>query len=125
MLPEAAQSSRVESVLVIASTSNSRLNVMSDSAPRPDQGNDSFSEALDFYGVDLRLSALLEMLISHRDNTLTQLTKTALWYKERALHELYPSRRSLLSLDRDMRRNVIQRAIEMAVADSSAGTPRP
>ena len=125
MLPEAAQSSRVESLLAIASTRNSRLNVMSDSATRPDQGNDSLSEALNFYGVHLRLSGLLEILISHRDNTLTQLTKTALWYKERALHELYPSRRSLLSLDRDMRRIVIQRAIDMAVADSRAGTPRP
>ena len=98
---------------------------MPDSATRSDQGNDSLSETLNFYGVDLRLSALLEVLISHRDNTLTQLTKTALWYKERALHELYPSRRSLLSLDRHMRRNVIQRAIDMAMADSRAGTPRP
>lgn len=75
-------------------------------------------QMLEFLSVPLRLSGLVELLASYRDNTFIQLTKCAYWYKEKALRELYPSRKNLGSLDRGMRRSVAQRAIEMVIEDS-------
>jgi hypothetical protein len=83
--------------------------------------NDAHSppdQMLEFLSGPLRLSGLVELLVSYRDNTFIQLTRCAFWYKERALRELYPSRKNLGSLDKAMRRSVAQRAIEMAINDS-------
>jgi hypothetical protein len=77
---------------------------------------------LEFLSVPLRLSGLVELLLSYRDNTFIQLTKCAYWYKEKALRELYPSRKNLGSLDKAMRRSVAQRAIEMVIEDSRRQT---
>ena len=76
------------------------------------------NQILEFLSVPVRLSGLVELLISQRDNTFRQLTTCANWYKEQALRELYPSRKNLGSLDKAMRRSVAQRAIEMAINDS-------
>jgi hypothetical protein len=89
---------------------------------KPDDQTASFPDgALNFFGVDLRLSGLRELLISHRDTTTVQLLRCARWYKERALHELYPTRKSLNHLPPEMYRNVLNRAIEVSAGDSHAG----
>lgn len=85
------------------------------------QQNDAHNppdQTLEFLSVSLRLSGLVELLVSYRDNSFVQLTKCAYWYKERALRELFPVRKNLGSLDKTMRRSVAQRAIEMAIDDS-------
>ena len=99
----------------------------------PSQEGDSAGEVpfglgcgtLRFHGVDLRLSGLVEMLISQHDNTALQLGQMGRWYKEQALRELYPTRNSLSSTDVCMRRRVAKRAIEMALADCRSGIERP
>jgi hypothetical protein len=82
-------------------------------------------ETLEFFSVQLRLATIIEMLIAQRDNTLIQVTKCAHYYKELALHELYPARKHLGSLDLKMRRAVAQRAIELALEDSRMGRSVP
>jgi hypothetical protein len=82
-------------------------------------------EVLKFLGVDLRLSGLQEFLISHRDTTTQQLLRCARWYKEQAMHELYPARKCLNGLTAEMYRNVLNRAIEASAADSHAGRVVP
>jgi hypothetical protein len=92
------------------------------------QANDAHDppdQVLEFLSVPLRLSSLVEMLVSQRDNTLLQLAKCAHWYRERALRELYPRRKNLGSLNTDMRRVVSQRAIELAIEDSRSSRSVP
>ena len=92
------------------------------------QANDAHDppeQVLEFLSVPLRLSSLIEMLVAQRDNSFAQLAKCAHWYKERALRELYPRRKNLQSLDREMRRAVSQRAIELAIEDSRSGRSVP
>ncbi len=77
-------------------------------------------QELEYRSVKLRLSGLVELLVSHRDNTHMQLTVCARHYKEQALRELYPHIAGLSGLTVEKRYSVIQRAIEMAIDDSRA-----
>ena len=86
---------------------------------------DDPSETLIFLSVELRLSGLMEMLISHFDNTTQQLARCSHWYKERARQKLCPSRKSLTGLSRNMRQKIFDTAIEMATEDSRTGAVVP
>jgi|GEM_PF-5642855 len=92
---------------------------------KPNHAHDPPDQMLEFLGLQVRLSTLVEMLIAQRDNTLIQIMRCAHWYKEQALHELYPTRKSLGSLDLEMRQAVGQRAIELAIEDSRSGRSVP
>ena len=82
-------------------------------------------ETLEFFEVRLSVPALLEMLVSRRDRTWLQLSRCATWYMTQAQQELYPTRKALSCLTSSMRRSVIERAIEMVLADSKLGISRP
>ncbi len=93
--------------------------------PEPDDAHHPPNQTLDFYGVDLRLSSIVEIIITQRDNTLRQVLQCACWYKEQARQELYPTRRAIASLEPENRRAILQRAIELAISDSRLRLQKP
>ena len=80
------------------------------------------NQLIEYLGVPLRLSGLVEMLLSHSENTFTQLLICARYYKERAMRELYPNSKSLTL---EKRRRVARRAIGMAIEDSRSARSVP
>lgn len=107
-----SDSCRIAAIPRMANVQNTGMAYQQNDAHNPPD------QTLEFLSVSLRLSGLVELLVSYRDNSFVQLTKCAYWYKERALRELFPVRKNLGSLDKTMRRSVAQRAIEMAIDDS-------
>ena|SRR5438270_10066421 len=82
-------------------------------------------QTLSFFDVPVRLSGLVEMLVSQRDNTHIQLMRCATWYKRKAMAELYPTRKGGTSLNQEMRQAVSDRAIQMVLEDCRANIARP
>jgi hypothetical protein len=78
-----------------------------------------------FYAMELRLVAVTELIRSHGENTFFHLAICARFYKEQALKELFPMRRSLQHLTPEQRQSVYRQAIEMAEQDAANGTSRP
>jgi hypothetical protein len=90
-----------------------------------DSVNFSADQVVKFYGMELRLAAVTELIRSHGENTFFQLGICARYYKEHALKELFPTRRSLQHLTPEQRKSVYGRAIEMAEDDAANGISLP
>ncbi len=91
----------------------------------PNDAHVTPNQTVEFLSVDLRLSTIVETLIMRRDNTTVQVSRCARWYQDKARQELYPSRRSLISMTRLMRRAVDDLAIEMLITDCRSRQKRP
>jgi hypothetical protein len=92
---------------------------------QPQDAHDPPNQTLEFFGVDVRLSSIVEFMTARRDNTTVQVMRVVNWYKEQARRELYPTRQAIASLKPDMHEAVLQRAIELVIADSRLGISRP
>ena len=90
-----------------------------------DSVNFSADQVVKFYGMELGLAAVTELIRSHGENTFYQISICARYYKEQALKELFPTGRTMPHLTREQRKSVYGRAIEMAQHDAANGISRP
>ena len=81
------------------------------------------NQTVEFLGVDLRLSTIVETLVMRRDQGTVQVSRCVRWYQDKAREELYPTRKT--TLDPSMHRAVCDRAIELVISDSRSRQGRP